>query len=612
MIDLSSSLRIDHLRRLRRLRMGVTIVALALGPACFRGVETSKMVCGDDEHCPSGYQCKVDPSTRQGRCKSTSVIDASGTLASEDAPLSGGTAGRDAPSGQGGTPATGGASGASGIPGSGGSTSSTASGGTVATGGMPATGGILGSGGTVDVGGTSGLVTGLGGAGGQTGPFGTGGQGPAGGSGGSAACPVAGQKLCGTACVDPQTDNSNCGGCGTKCDPGQRCSVGSCTCDKTSCPGGCCADKNCVDLSEQWAPACGKPGTACVACPSDSTCNAGECVCRDKLTMCPATNTCSDLQTDKDHCGSCSKTCADGCAAGRCFTKIVELTAYPDNIAVDATHVYFTMQHDISRVPRNGGAVQVLAMVEVMPQRIALDGNNVYWIDWGTGNGGSNLDGSVMKVPLAGGTPVSLATMEPYPQELAVDASNVYWTNALGPGLAEGAVMKVPIAGGSKVVLASSVAYQSPRGIAVDSSAVYWVNQGEAASPGSIMKVPLTGGTAVTLVSKVTFPVHLALSNGMIYFTCWESNAGVEKVSTAGGVLSMVWPTPLDATAGILADAKSLYLAQGFQAQSALVKIDLNTGVSTPITPLAQAIALDDSNLFWVTNKSINVMPKVP
>jgi hypothetical protein len=123
------------------------------------------------------------------------------------------------------------------------------------------------------------------------------------------------------------------------------------------------------------------------------------------------------------------------------------------------------------------------------------------------------------------------------------------------------------------------------------------------------MKVPLAGGAAVTVVSKVSFPDQLALSNGMLYFTCWETDAGVEKVSTAGGVVSKVWSSPLGG-ASIAVDATSLYLGQGWTGQSALVKIDLSTGVSTPISPSASSIAIDDSNLFWVSGTAINVMPK--
>jgi hypothetical protein len=90
-------------------------------------------------------------------------------------------------------------------------------------------------------------------------------------------------------------------------------------------------------------------------------------------------------------------------------------------------------------------------------------------------------------------------------------------------------------------------------------------------------------------------------------FTCWETNAGVEKISTAGGSPSIVWPKPVNQYARIAADASSLYLAHG-----ALLKIDLGTGASSTVVPMALSIALDDKNIFWADGKGINVMTKTP
>ncbi|HMR04798.1 MAG TPA: hypothetical protein PKA88_03460, partial [Polyangiaceae bacterium] len=56
------------------------------------------------------------------------------------------------------------------------------------------------------------------------------------------ACP-AGKTLCGTVCVDTQSDNLNCGACAYKCWGNHACSSGKCStysCAYASCDGECC------------------------------------------------------------------------------------------------------------------------------------------------------------------------------------------------------------------------------------------------------------------------------------------------------------------------------------------------------------------------------------
>jgi len=84
-------------------------------------------------------------------------------------------------------------------------------------------------------------------------------------------CPM-GELFCSGVCVDPSTDEANCGACGAPCATGETCSAGVCSPDDP-CPG----------PAEQC-------GTACV-----------------------------DLQTDPNNCGSCGNVCSSGsCAAGVC------------------------------------------------------------------------------------------------------------------------------------------------------------------------------------------------------------------------------------------------------------------------------------------------------
>jgi hypothetical protein len=55
-----------------------------------------------------------------------------------------------------------------------------------------------------------------------------------------------------------------------------------------------------------------------------------------------------------------------------------------------------------------GGSPVTFASGQNTPDRIALDTNNIYWLNWGTDNMTSNTKGSVMKLKLTGGRPLPL------------------------------------------------------------------------------------------------------------------------------------------------------------------------------------------------------------
>ncbi len=67
-------------------------------------------------------------------------------------------------------------------------------------------------------------------------------------------------------------------GAGVQCGTGQRCVSGSCVCDATSCPGGCCLGQTCNAMS---LSTCGAVGGACASCNIDrsDSCENGGCGC---------------------------------------------------------------------------------------------------------------------------------------------------------------------------------------------------------------------------------------------------------------------------------------------------------------------------------------------
>jgi hypothetical protein len=132
------------------------------------------------------------------------------------------------------------------------------------------------------------------------------------------ACP-SGQRLCGSACVDTQSNLMNCGACGTACAGGQTCAMGVCACPS----GQQLCGAACVD-TQSSAMNCGACGTAC---PMGQMCVTGACRidCPAPRTVCGtgAMMVCADTATDPMRCGSCTNACAvangtAGCATGAC------------------------------------------------------------------------------------------------------------------------------------------------------------------------------------------------------------------------------------------------------------------------------------------------------
>ena len=130
-----------------------------------------------------------------------------------------------------------------------------------------------------------------------------------------------GVAIFGTCCTPTtcQAQGKNCGsipdGCGGSLDCGtcnapQICGGGGTA--NVCCP--LCGGTTCVDLDSD-RDHCGTCGTTC---PGTTTCVSGECVCPSGETLCGSL--CVDLGTNPEYCGNCNTTCPGGssCIDGVC------------------------------------------------------------------------------------------------------------------------------------------------------------------------------------------------------------------------------------------------------------------------------------------------------
>jgi sugar lactone lactonase YvrE len=158
--------------------------------------------------------------------------------------------------------------------------------------------------------------------------------------------------------------------------------------------------------------------------------------------------------------------------------------------------------HDgsIVKVPFDGGAPITIASNQSNPAGIAVDDKFAYW--------SSVTLGTIMKVPVGGGTPETLVATGRSPLGITVDASAVYWTNY------DGEVLKHVLADptGGFVTLANGH-FSQGTGIATDGASVFF-----SVADGEIVEVPAAGGAATQLSTSENAPASVALDSSAVYW----------------------------------------------------------------------------------------------
>lgn len=279
---------------------------------------TSDLRYGDLEGrpcpCLEGYECQGGVCVLPGAAGDGSVVSGhdSGT-ASGGAAASGGGGGSGAVTSTGG--AGGGGAGGTGAGGDGGG----GAGGAAGTGGMPGSGGTpdagsAGSAGARDAGDASFLQD----AGPESGtdaapPTDAGSDGPG--------C-VPPLLSCGGECVDTETDNRHCGGCGRACSAIEQCSGGVCGVEcgtraepsTTSCPAGAgcdrCENGACIYDCTDPQQCAGKGQT--FNCPTNRDCEVrctGTESCKDAVVTCPPGTQCTIVCTGDHACRNLTVNC---------------------------------------------------------------------------------------------------------------------------------------------------------------------------------------------------------------------------------------------------------------------------------------------------------------
>jgi hypothetical protein len=391
-------------------------------------------------------------------------------------------------------------------------------------------------------------------------------------SGGEAGGCDGGLSLCSGLCTNTQTDPTNCNKCGNNCGTGVLCVTGVCQ---------------------------------CVA-------DAGQTLCTG-----PNGSTCVDTLTDPNNCGACAHVCqvqgSNTCVTGFCQPAIVAQPNAPIwDIAVNATTIYWTQPNTPSQLGQllqksfaAGTVVSAIVPNLQDPRGIALDLNNVYWVNY--------ADTSVDQYKILGGntivdwpadTDAGVAIPPTYAQPLsvAVDDAFVYWVSN-----GSGDILRVPIGAAATVpptVLQSGES--EPVAIAVDGTNVYWADQGTSTNPanGSVKQKTKDGsGSVITLAPSEPSPWAIAIDSKNVYWTDKVNPGFVKQIVIGGGSAAITLAQNEGAPYGIAIDSNSVYWTD----------FDDNTVSKVPIGGGARfqyavqqanpaAIAVDQKNIYWVNS----------
>jgi hypothetical protein len=295
----------------------------------------------------------------------------------------------------------------------------------------------------------------------------------------------------------------------------------------------------------------------------------------------------------------------------------------PDHLVLDSTYFYWTSNAGVSRIPKGGGCVQLVASTP-NAWGMAVGPSNVYWT--------TQNSGTVMSVPIAGGSPSTLWSAPApgvYTDGIAVDSANVYWS-AIWPNN-QGVILEEPKGGGAVSVLASGLI--NPFDVTVDSKSVYWTEQGPnnpQTTNGMTLSALLSGATPLpeggvdagdaavgaydgggpvtVLASGQYLPMWIAVDSANVYWTTWG-----DQQPGHGTVMQAPLAGPDAGTPIILATdhrPSALAVDTGFvywetnTDPGTVTKVPIGGG--TPVTLATgqhtpQSLALDSTNVYWTT-----------
>jgi hypothetical protein len=292
-----------------------------------------------------------------------------------------------------------------------------------------------------------------------------------------------------------------------------------------------------VPESHAWAPRDGGTDRGVVVAKVDAstlerpgTLDAGDVDAAALAAICGTPVEFEHKVVDPRDGGSCWTSCKGTCAYGRCVVVLHSDNNDADEIAADATDIYWTniasyrkwypgadedSSGSVWKVSKNGGPAHQLAVAGA-PRQLAVDSTGVYYE--------SAYFGPFWRVPLGGGDAHRLAANEVRPRDRFSDGNNAYSVGSGDGGVST--LVRRPLDGGTSTTLTAG--RRPLRIIGVDASTVYWVAQATAggADTWDVISESTTGGPATVLATLPGCMQNIVRDGSDLYFSTGEYGDG--------------------------------------------------------------------------------------
>jgi hypothetical protein len=249
-------------------------------------------------------------------------------------------------------------------------------------------------------------------------------------------------------------------------------------------------------------------------------------------------------------------------------------------------------------------APTLLASGHTMENGLALDADNVYWIDFDP----TSTAFAVMSVPKNGGLATSLYSTTATPTgfggfQIVVANGHVVFTleqHTLTNSDAA-SIMTVPVGGGAPTTLVATPAGQNSTilALAADDAAVYWIDD---SSSGALRAVALDGGPTTTLATGLMLTAgglpnnnQLVPDTSSLYLPSTSSTStAIVALPKAGGATTLL-ATTSNCCPRLSVVGSTLYFTQDVNGVAELSALSLGSSAAQTIATWTPGPSIDDA-----------------